>query len=159
MELVIFVGLQASGKSTFYRERFSGTHMLVSKDLMPNAAKRERRQRQLIAQALAAGSSVVVDNTNPTPDMRVPLVALGREFGALVAGYYFVADVRVCLARNRLREGRARVPDVALYATRKLLVPPTYAEGFDTLAVARTGPDGGVVVERIRADGDSAHEP
>ena len=36
LELVIFVGLQASGKSTFFRERFATTHELVSKDLLRN---------------------------------------------------------------------------------------------------------------------------
>ena len=41
------------------------------------------------------------------------------------------------LERNREREGRARVPDVAIYATRKKLAPPSYAEGFDMLYVVR----------------------
>jgi predicted kinase len=34
MELVVFIGLPASGKSSFYRQRFSSTHALVSKDRM-----------------------------------------------------------------------------------------------------------------------------
>ena len=36
IELVILVGLQASGKSTFFRERFAATHEHVSKDLFRN---------------------------------------------------------------------------------------------------------------------------
>jgi hypothetical protein len=51
-ELVIFVGLQASGKSTFFRERFAGTHELVGKDLFRNNKNRNRRQAQLIEAAL-----------------------------------------------------------------------------------------------------------
>ncbi len=31
------------------------------------------------------------------------------------------------------RAGTARVPDVAIHAARKKLVPPAYAEGFDAL--------------------------
>ena len=44
-ELVLFVGLQASGKSSFYRARFAGTHDLVSKDRFPNNRNPARRQR------------------------------------------------------------------------------------------------------------------
>ena len=147
MELVIFTGLQASGKSSFYRARFATTHELVSKDLLRNNSKPERRQRQLIEQALAAGRSVVVDNTNATPALRAPLVALGKQHGATVTGYYFAAEVAGCLARNRAREGRARVPDVAIFATRKILVPPTRAEGFDALYTVQMAEGDEFVVE------------
>lgn len=133
MELVVFAGLQASGKSAFFRERFAGTHEHVSKDLFPHNRNKNRRQEQLIRTALAAGRSVVVDNTNPTPEDRRPLVELGREHGAKVAGYFFDASVRECLRRNAGREGKARVPDVAIYATAKRLVPPASDEGFDEL--------------------------
>jgi len=47
-QLVIFVGLQAAGKSSFFRERFASTHAHVSKDLMPRAAR--DKQAQQIAQ-------------------------------------------------------------------------------------------------------------
>jgi len=133
LELVIFIGLQASGKSTYFRERFASTHELVSKDLFPNNRNRNRRQAQLIEAALGAGSSVVVDNTNPTVEDRQPLIRLGGEHGAKIVGYYFEATAREGVERNRLRAGKAKVPDVAIYATAKKLVPPSYSEGFDEL--------------------------
>ena len=141
MELVIFVGLQASGKSTFFRERFAATHEHVSKDLFRNNRDRNRRQAQLIEAALNAGSPVVVDNTNPTVENRRPLIQLGLEFGAKVVGYYFDSTVRQCVARNRRRTGRDRVPDVAIFATAKKLVPPSYSEGFDELFRVRLTDD------------------
>jgi len=133
LELVIFIGLQASGKSTYFRERFAATHELVSKDLFPNNRNRNRRQAQLIEAALGAGSSVVVDNTNPTVEDRQSLIRLGREHGAKIVGYYFESTARECVERNRLRAGKAKVPDVAIYATAKKLVPPSYSEGIDEL--------------------------
>ncbi len=133
LELVIFVGLQASGKSTFFRERFAATHELVSKDLFSNNKNRNRRQEELITAALSTGLPVVVDNTNPTPEARRALVRLGRGHGAKILGYYFDSTVRECVERNRLRAGKAKVPDVAIFATAKKLVPPSYAEGFDEL--------------------------
>ena len=47
-ELVVLVGLQASGKSTFCRERFAATHVHVSKDELRNVRQREARQRELV---------------------------------------------------------------------------------------------------------------
>jgi predicted kinase len=132
-EVVIFVGLQASGKSSFFRERFAATHEHVSKDLFRNNKNRSRRQAQLIEAALGAGSPVVVDNTNPTVEDRRPLILLGRELGAKIVGYYFESTVRQCVERNRRRTGRARVPEVAIYATAKKLERPSYSEGFDEL--------------------------
>lgn len=134
-ELIIFSGLQASGKTTFYRSHLSATHVHVSKDLMIDTRNRDARQEQEIARALAEGKSVVVDNTNPTPAVRAPLIALGRAWGARVVAYYFETTVKDSVARNRLREGKARVPDVALFVTARKMVPPTLAEGFDEVRV------------------------
>jgi predicted kinase len=140
-ELVIFVGLQASGKSTFFCERFATTHKLVSKDHFRSNKNRNRRQAQLVEAALGAGSSVVVDNTNPTVEDRRPLIELGRALGARLVGYYFDSTVRGCVGRNRRRTGKDRVPDVAIFATAKRLVPPSYSEGFDELHRTRITDD------------------
>ena len=137
MECVIFIGLPASGKSTFFRERFAGTHDHVSKDLLRNNRQPQRRQNHLIAASLASGRSVVVDNTNPSVAVRAPLIALARKHGAAVTGYFFVTEAGDALRRNRAREGRERVPDVAIFTVRKRLEPPTMAEGFDRLYSVR----------------------
>lgn len=134
-ELILFVGMQAAGKSTYYAKHLAATHVHVSKDLMTNVSNRDRHQEKLIGAALTAGQSVVVDNTNPTPIVRAPLIALGHKHGARVIAYYFEAVVKEAVARNRLREGKARVPDVAMYVTARKLVPPTFAEGFDEVRV------------------------
>lgn len=134
-ELIVFVGLQAAGKSTYYQTHLAATHMHVSKDLMTNVSNRDLRQQQVIAQALAAGRSVAVDNTSPTPATRAPLIALGRQHGARVVAYFFESIVKDAIARNSLRVGKARVPNVAIYTTAKKLVPPSLAEGFDEVRV------------------------
>jgi predicted kinase len=137
VELIVLVGLQASGKSSFCHEKFAETHQHVSKDLFPNNRHKNRRQEHLIRAALSAGHSAAVDNTNPTPEERRPLVRLGHEHGAKVLCYYFEASVSECLRRNGVRVGKARVPDVAIYATAKKLVVPSIEEGFDELLRVR----------------------
>jgi predicted kinase len=134
-ELIILVGLPASGKTTYYRNHFADTHVHVSKDLMPSARRRDDRQERAISTALESGRSVVVDNTNPSPSVRAPLIALGRRHGARIIAYYFETPVKECLVRNRQREGKARVPDVAIFVTSKKLVPPAAAEGLDEVHV------------------------
>jgi predicted kinase len=153
MDLIILIGLPGAGKTTFYRTRFAATHEHVSKDRLRHSKKPSRRQAQLIDDALRAGRSVVVDNTNPTVADRAPLIALGRAHGARISGYYFAPSVRGSLQRNREREDRARVPDVAIYATSKKLEPPSYAEGFDTLYEVRIAGDGAFEVHEWTDNG------
>jgi predicted kinase len=135
MELIIFVGLQGSGKTTYYHEHFAATHVHVSKDLMAQARNREAKQMMQIDAALAAGRSVVVDNTSPTLESRAPLIAAGKQRGARVIAIYFDPHIPTILMRNEQREGRARVPKVAIFATKKKLVAPSTAEGFDEVRI------------------------
>lgn len=135
LELIIFVGVQAAGKSTYYHTHLAATHVHVSKDLMKNARDRDATQRQMIEKAFAEGKSVVIDNTNPTPAVRAPLIGLARLHGARAVAYYFETVIKDAVARNHKREGKARVPDVAIYVTAKKLVPPSFAEGFDEVRV------------------------
>lgn len=135
LEVIIFVGLQAAGKSTYYLANLAATHVHVSKDRMRNTRDRDARQQRLIAEALAAGRPVVVDNTHPTRDVRAPLIAQARAHGARVVAYYFETTVRDAVARNRRREGKARVPDAALFVTAKKMDPPSLSEGFDEVRV------------------------
>jgi predicted kinase len=133
LECVILIGLPGAGKSSLYREKFASTHVHVSKDLLPNAAKREDRQRELIEETLASGKSVVVDNTNPTIAERAALITIARAHGARVIGYFFNMNTRTAVARNAERTGRGKVPNVAIFTAAKRLQRPSLAEGFDQL--------------------------
>jgi hypothetical protein len=128
----------------------------VSKDTWPNARKRETRQRRLVEEHLRAGRSVVVDNTNPSPIERLPLIAIARAAGTPALSYHFVVTVDEAVTRNANREGRARIDEVGIFAVAKRLVPPGDAEGFDRLFEVRLTSAGFLVagVER-RARGDT----
>ncbi len=133
------VGLQGAGKSTYVREHLADTHAVVSKDHWPRARRREARQLRVVADLLAAGRSVVVDNTNPSPAERAALVAAARTAGVPGRAVWVDTPLPTCLARNDAREGRARVPLVGVHATRARLVPPSTAEGFDRVDTVGPG--------------------
>jgi predicted kinase len=118
MDLVILIGLQGAGKSSFYRACLAGTHNWVSKDRFGSNRNPARRQRQLLEETLGAGCSAVVDNTNATKEDRRALIELGRAFGARIIGYYFESRLADCLERKRLEL-------------------PSRLEGFDQLFFVR----------------------
>ncbi|MFJ7147169.1 AAA family ATPase [Streptomyces sp. NPDC100445] len=146
-DVAVLVGLQASGKSTFYTRCLCDRYRLVSKDLFPRGARnKQRRQMLLVAEHLAAGRAVAVDNTNPSPEEWAPLVELAHAHGATATAYWFPPDVTGSLRRNAAREGRDRVPDVGVLATLKRLRRPSPADGFDTVHEVRFDGRGGFEV-------------
>ena len=133
MEMVIFIGAQASGKSTFYRERFQDTHLRVNLDML----RTRRRESLLVSACLKASQSFVVDNTNPMRSDRSRYFALARDFSVTVAGFYFQSSIQSCIARNEGRAGAAKAPAHAIAATVKKLELPALDEGFDQLNFVR----------------------
>jgi tRNA uridine 5-carbamoylmethylation protein Kti12 len=77
MEAVLFIGVQGSGKTTFYEQRFSASHTQVSGD----ALKTRKRQRVLIDECLAARQPFVVDNTNFLRSGRADIIARAKAAG------------------------------------------------------------------------------
>ncbi len=72
MEAVVFVGLQGSGKSSFFKERLFSSHVRISLDLL----KTRHREGRFLATCLETGQRFVVDNTNPTVEERARYIAL-----------------------------------------------------------------------------------
>src|SRR4051794_3047266 len=129
MEAIVLCGVQGSGKSTFYRDRFSETHVRVSLDLL----RTRTREAAFMMLCLETRQPFVVDNTNPTPAERRRYVEPARAAGFRVVGYLVEVDEVEALARNREREGARRVPAAGLVGTARRLLRPTPEEGFDEL--------------------------
>jgi predicted kinase len=145
MEAVVFCGVQGSGKTTLYRERFLDTHVRVSMDLLRTRA----REAAFVALCLDSSQRFAVDNTNPTPADRRRYVEPARAAGFRVIGYLVEVDPSLALARNAERTGRARVPVAGVVGTGRRLLRPTPEEGFDELWHATTAPDGGWRIEPL----------
>jgi predicted kinase len=144
MELVVFCGIPASGKTTFYRERFLATHVRVSLDLL----KTRQREDILLFACFAAQQPVVVDNTNTLAAQRTRYVQLAKAAGFKTALYFFDVSTRTAVGRNSGREGKAKVANVAIFGSQKKLQRPTRDEGFDQMyRVTTDDKDAAFVVE------------
>ncbi|WNJ18352.1 AAA family ATPase [Pontibacter sp. G13] len=129
MQAIIFMGIQASGKSTYYWRNFFNSHVRISMDLL-NTRNRERLFLQSCLQTQAA---FVVDNTNPTLADRQRYIPLAKERQYEVVGYFFETSLKAALRRNSFRTGKARIPEVGVRACLRKLERPSFSEGFDKL--------------------------
>jgi predicted kinase len=129
METIIFVGIQATGKSTFYKERFFRTHIRINLDML----KTRHREAILLQACLDAKQPFVVDNTNPTVEVRAKYIQQAKKHRFQVTGYYFQSRLEDALRRNEGRQGKERIPEKAILHTYNKLQIPTLDEGFDTL--------------------------
>ena len=129
MELVVFAGIQGSGKTSFYRERFLATYVRLGLDLLGS----RNREDILLYACLAARQKVVIDNTNPTARQRIRYTNLARAASFSTTLYFFDVTTTLAVARNAAREGGARVPEVAIFGTQAKLQRPTAGEGFDAI--------------------------
>ncbi len=150
MQAVIFIGIQASGKSSFYKAHFFNTHVRINLDML----KTRNREDILLNACLRMKQPFVVDNTNPQAIDRIKYIQAAREARFDVVGYFFDVDTQTATLRNSNRTGKARVPAHVIPITQRKLQPPIYEEGFDRLYWVRPTVDGGVdVVEYARPAG------
>jgi predicted kinase len=136
VEAVLLCGLQGSGKTTLYRDRFAATHVHVSLDELRSRA----REAALVERCLGEGRPFVVDNTNPTAADRARYVGPARTAGFAVVGYLVEVDPSVAVAH--------RMGGVVA-ATARRLVRPAPEEGFDALWHATAAPGGGWRIEPL----------
>jgi len=142
MEMILFIGAQGSGKSTFFNERFRETHLRINLDML----RTRHREGGLIDACFAFKQPFVVDNTNPTRERRAFYLEKAREAKFTAIAYAFDIPTEDLLARNAQRTGKARVPERAILSTLRQLQRPSKAEGFDVIYEVRVGSGGEFIV-------------
>jgi len=142
-EMVITVGLPASGKSTFTKKHFvPHNYVRVNRDTLGTAAKCKKAARE----ALGEGLSVVIDNTNGPPSARAEFIALAQELDIPVRCFYFTTPKEVAEHLNyvRVRETKGevrRIPQVAYNVYKSKFKEPSKSEGFDSITKIDFVPD------------------
>jgi predicted kinase len=145
MEAVIFVGVQGSGKSTFYRERFFDTHVRINLDML----RTRHREQLLLAACLAGKQPFVIDNTNPLAADRARYIGPARAAGFRVVAYFFETSLADAIRRNKERAGKQRIPIPAIAGTMRKLQPPTAEEGFEAVYKVTISSEGAFVVSEM----------
>ena len=132
VELLLPIGLQASGKSTFSkgwvledpdaRIRASWDDARLARygsNWIWNRREEEEMKaavKEIVIAALKAGISVVVDNTNLSATVRKGWENLARSLGAEYVEHDISTPLGVCVQRDRLR-GDARVGQAVIDGT------------------------------------------
>ena len=131
-QAVILMGLQASGKSTFYHQMLaSENYFHISLDVL----RTRNRERMALSECLENGWSFVVDNTNPEKSNRARYITPAKAHSYHIIGIFFQSIVRDCVQRNVERGNK--VPSMAIAATSNKLQMPSSDEGFDELYFVR----------------------
>ena len=145
--MILFIGIQASGKTTFYNNFFKNKYEHINLDTLHTRNK----ERIAIEQCIALEKSFVVDNTNPKKIDRERYIQTAKEHNYRILGCYFKSSISECVNRNENRAGKAKVPTCAIAATSNKLELPDYGEGFDKIYYVRIeGTD--TIIEDWRTD-------
>lgn len=127
MELVILSGIQCSGKSSYYFQRFAQTHARINLDEL----KSRRKESILFASILEKSLPVVIDNTNPTRQDRSKYIQLAKSYGYRIVGIQFDIPISVAISRCSNRISQKEVPVLDIHLTAKKMQPLSQSEGFD----------------------------
>lgn len=123
---IIFVGLPASGKSSFYRQHLhSLDYKHVSNDLLGS----EKKCVSISSKAFDEGKNVVIDNTNITKANRAKWLEFCRTKKVLPLIFHFKIPLEHSLHNNLYRKftttSQSTVSKVVIYAANKKSEPPS----------------------------------
>lgn len=143
MEAIIFIGIQATGKSTFYKNNFFKTHIRINLDML----KTRNRENIMLEACIKAKQPFVIDNTNPALEDRKKYIDIAKATGFKVIGYYFQSRIDESVLRNERRDKKEFVPLAGIRSTHAKLQMPHIDEGFDELYYVRIEDENEFVVE------------
>ncbi|MFD0999015.1 AAA family ATPase [Ohtaekwangia kribbensis] len=129
MEMILLIGIPASGKSSFYKTHLFRKYMRISLDLYKN----RNREMQFLTLALSLQQCIAIDNTNVTRADRATYISMAKERGYSVEGYYFKSQLSQCIERNVQRQGKECISTAGVISKYKNLQLPQLEEGFNRL--------------------------
>jgi len=133
-ELVMFCGPPACGKSTYAAEHFPD-YERVNQDTVKTLPKCLKACRK----ALENEQSCVIDNMNPTVEVRKKYIDIAEEFNVPVRAIHFFVQRPTCekLSKYREAKGGRHISRVVYNVFFKRLEIPSVDEGF-TSVIKRT---------------------
>lgn len=147
-ELIITVGLPASGKTTEVNGYVSKGYFHLSRDIeggdIPGLMK-------VLEHKISEGvEKIIMDNTSVTNDLRKDAIEIGKRNGFYVKCLYFTTSIEECMVNSvsRMIQRYGKVlhndelkkhkdpnmfPIAVLYSMKKRFETPSLSEGFDEI--------------------------
>ncbi|KAK4683660.1 bifunctional polynucleotide phosphatase/kinase, partial [Tremellales sp. Uapishka_1] len=137
VELVLFVGPPASGKTSFFRRHFADRYEHVNQDTL----KTRDRCLSVAEHFLRAGKAVVVDNTNRNRATRAHWIQLAEKMNVSVRLFHFICPIELAKHNSMYRgcygpadePARTPLPMSAFFTYTAAFEKPTADEGFDEI--------------------------
>lgn len=91
---------------------------------------------------------MVVDNTNPSVEVRARYINIAKELDVPVRCFYLTTDKETCMHNNFQRKANTirkhlskAVPSIAIHSFFKNMVKPSLSEGFESIKELEFEPD------------------
>ncbi|KAI1319918.1 hypothetical protein EDD11_002593 [Mortierella claussenii] len=142
VEVIVFCGYPASGKSSFARKHIlsTGQYDYVNQDTL----KTKEKCVKAVEQSLQNKRAVVVDNTNPDRPTRESYISLAKTFNVPVRCFLFMADKDLATHNNYFRafhRSLVAAADSASETTTTTAQVKTTSTTTATTTTATTGAD------------------
>ena len=126
--MIIMMGIQGSGKSTFCAKNFP-EYTRITLDTL----RTRKKEKDALWLAINRKENIIIDNTNPTVSDRKKYIEAGKTSQYRIIGYFMQSRLQECIERNDTRQGKEKIPSAAIACTSNKLEMPGYEEGYDEL--------------------------
>ena len=132
-EIILLVGLQGSGKST-YSDILVNVHgyVRINQDTLKTKSKCLTEAKK----QMGLDASIVVDNTNSSKDTRAEYIKLAQKYNYTVRCFVFDVSLEFAMHNTTYRMykyDKTSIPKIAYAMYKKYYVEPKKEEGIDSI--------------------------
>ena len=141
-ELILLIGIPASGKSTFRENNFPEA-VIINPDSFigytkedpwtPNVVmKAWKKSDELLEEYIFDGKEkIIFDATFVSPKRRKKYIKIAKKYNIKISAIYIKTSFELAIERNKKRDPYRMVPENTMLKMYKQLIPPSKEEGFD----------------------------
>lgn len=132
-ELILLVGYPGVGKS-YFTNKYLSNYIHINQDTLKTLSKCLSETKK----ALKNNKSVVIDNTNPSKEIRLKYISLCNDFNISYRCIYFDISYEIAQHLNIYRElkgEKQRIPKIAYNVYKSKFIKPTLDEGYEEIII------------------------